>query len=54
MTQDLHASGAVGDATGASAEAGDAALTHGARGFVELLGEVDHFDLSRLRKGPLG
>jgi creatinine amidohydrolase len=54
MTQDLHASGAVGDATRASAEAGETALAHGARAFVELLGEVDRFDLSRLKKGPVG
>jgi creatinine amidohydrolase len=54
MTQDLHASGAVGDATLASAEKGEAALAHGARAFVELLHEVDRFDLARLAKGPLG
>jgi creatinine amidohydrolase len=53
MTQDLHASGAVGDATAASAEKGEAALAHGTRAFVELLGEVDRFDLARLAKGPL-
>jgi hypothetical protein len=29
-------------------------LAHGARAFVELLGEVDRFDLERLGKGPLG
>jgi creatinine amidohydrolase len=54
MTQDLHPSGAVGDATAASAQQGEAALAHGARAFVELLAEVDRFDLSRLREGPLG
>jgi creatinine amidohydrolase len=54
MTQDLHASGAVGDATQASAERGDAALTHGAKAFVELLGEVDRFHLAQLGPGPLG
>ena len=53
MTQDLHPSGAVGDATLASAGKGDAALQHGAQAFVELLREVDRFDLSRLRDGPL-
>ena len=52
MTQDLHPSGAVGDATLASAAKGDAALTHGAEAFVELLREVDRFDLERLRAGP--
>jgi creatinine amidohydrolase len=54
MTQDLHPSGAVGDATAASAERGEAALAFGARAFVDLLAEVDRFDLGRLAKGPLG
>lgn len=53
MTQDLHASGAVGDARGASAEKGEAALAHGARAFVDLLAEVDRFDLACLADGPL-
>ena len=53
MTQDLHATGALGDATLATAAKGDAALSHGARSFVELLQEVDRFDLARLRDGPL-
>jgi creatinine amidohydrolase len=53
MTQDLHPSGAVGDASGATAAKGDAALAQGAKGFVELLREVDRFDLARLAKGPL-
>jgi creatinine amidohydrolase len=53
MTQDLHPSGAVGDATRASAAKGEAALAQGAKAFVELLHEVDRFDLSRLREGPL-
>ena len=53
MTQDLSSSGAVGDATLASAAKGDAALKHGAAAFVELLREVDRFDLARLRAGPL-
>jgi creatinine amidohydrolase len=54
MTQDLHPSGAVGDATRATAAKGEAALAHGARAFVELLQDVDRFDLSRLADGPLG
>jgi creatinine amidohydrolase len=53
MTQDLNATGAVGDATQASAAKGEAALAHGAQAFVELLGEMDRFDLARLREGPL-
>jgi creatinine amidohydrolase len=54
MTQDLHESGAVGDATLATAEKGEAALAQGAQAFVELLREIDRFDLSRLKEGPLG
>jgi creatinine amidohydrolase len=53
MTQDLHDTGAVGDATQATAKKGEAALEHGATAFVELLREVDRFDLARLREGPL-
>jgi creatinine amidohydrolase len=52
MTQDLQPTGAVGDATLASAAKGEAALAHGAQAFVELLREVDRFDLARLGEGP--
>jgi creatinine amidohydrolase len=45
MTQDLNASGAVGNASLATAEKGEAALAHGARAFVELLGDVERFEL---------
>jgi len=53
MTQDLHPSGAVGDATPATPAKGEAALARGAQAFVELLREIDRFDLARLRQGPL-
>ncbi|HXX50036.1 MAG TPA: creatininase family protein [Xanthobacteraceae bacterium] len=53
MTQDLNSTGAVGDATLAKAGKGEAALTQGAQAFVELLREIDRFDLARLREGPL-
>jgi len=53
MTQDLNATGAIGDATLATADKGDAALAHGAHAFVELLQEVASFDLKRLQAGPL-
>lgn len=53
QAQDLHPSGAAGDATSASAEKGELLLGHGARAFCELLAEVDDFDLSRLVNGPL-
>jgi len=54
MTQDLNASGAVGDASLATAEKGEAALAHGAQAFVALLRDVGKFDLERLAAGPLG
>ena len=47
MTQDLHGSGAVGDASIASREKGEAALEHGARAFLALLDDVARFDLPR-------
>ena len=52
QAQDLHASGAAGDATKASAEKGEQLLDHGARAFCELLDEVDKFDVKRLAAGP--
>ncbi len=54
MTQDLNPSGAVGDATLATREKGEAALEHGARAFVQLLEDMHRFDLKRLKPGPLG
>ena len=53
MTQDLNPSGAVGDASLATKEKGEAALEHGARAFVELLEDMHRFDLKRLKAGPL-
>jgi creatinine amidohydrolase len=52
QAQDLHPSGAAGDATSASAEKGELLLDHGARAFCELLVDVDNFDVNRLAKGP--
>jgi creatinine amidohydrolase len=52
QTQDLHPSGAVGDATQASAEKGERLIDQGARAFCELLGEVDRFDLRLLSNRP--
>jgi creatinine amidohydrolase len=52
QAQDLHPSGAAGDATQASAEKGELLLDHGARAFCELLADMDRFDVSRLAKGP--
>ena len=52
QAQDLHPSGAVGNATLASAEKGEALLEHGARSFIELLEDVDKFDVRDLARGP--
>src|ERR1044071_3382759 len=54
MTQDLNASGALGDASLASAEKGAAALDHGSRAFVALLRDVEKFAPEGLAAGPLG
>lgn len=50
--QDLHPSGAVGDATQATAEKGRALLDHGARAFCDLLQDVARFDLAALARKP--
>jgi creatinine amidohydrolase len=52
QAQDLHPSGAVGDATQASAAKGEMLLDHGARAFCELLADVDRFDPATLTSGP--
>jgi creatinine amidohydrolase len=51
QAQDLHPSGAAGDATLASAKKGERLLDHGARAFCELLADVDNFDVNRLAIG---
>jgi creatinine amidohydrolase len=52
QAQDLHPSGAAGDATQASAEKGLRLLDHGARAFGELLADVDKFDPQTLTSRP--
>ena len=52
QAQDLHSSGAAGDATQASAEKGQRLLDHGAGAFCELLADVDKFDPETLSDGP--
>lgn len=49
MAQDISAAGPAGDASLASAEKGEACADYGATAFVELLGDVEAFDLSQLR-----
>jgi creatinine amidohydrolase len=52
QAQDLHPSGAAGDATLASAEKGQRLLDHGARAFCELLADIDKFDPATLSRAP--
>jgi creatinine amidohydrolase len=52
QAQDLHPSGAAGDATIATAEKGRRLIDHGARAFCELLADVDRFDPETLSDGP--
>ena len=54
QAQDLHPSGAVGDATQASAEKGERLIEHGARAFCELLADVDAFDPQVFLRKPQG
>jgi creatinine amidohydrolase len=52
QAQDLHPSGAAGDATKASADKGEQLIAHGARCFIELLDDVDRFDVASLSRPP--
>ena len=52
QAQDLHPSGAAGDATLASADKGERLLDHGAQAFCELLADVDKFDPATLSNAP--
>jgi creatinine amidohydrolase len=52
QTQDLNPMGAAGDATRASAERGRAVLDFVSSRFVELLQEIDRYDLKRLDNRP--
>ena len=52
QAQDLQPSGAIGDATQATAETGERLLDAGARAFCDLLDDVDRFDLARLGHAP--
>ncbi|GGC63700.1 creatininase family protein [Chelatococcus reniformis] len=52
LAQDLHASGAAGNAAAGTAEKGEAAAGHAAAAFVRLLGEVARFDLGEAAGKP--
>ncbi|ACA18902.1 Creatininase [Methylobacterium sp. 4-46] len=54
LAEDLNPEGAIGDARLATAAAGEAALAHGARAFVALLGDVDRFSLAGTPSRPPG
>ncbi len=54
MAQDIQPAGAMGDAREASREKGETCAHFGARAFVELLADIQRFDLARLPAGPLG
>jgi creatinine amidohydrolase len=53
MAQDLSASGAIGNAARATARKGEACADYGATTFIELLQDIDGFELTRLKEGPL-
>jgi creatinine amidohydrolase len=52
QAQDLNASGAVGDATQASAGKGERVIAHGAQAFCALLADIATFDVATLIAGP--
>ena len=52
MAEDVHPSGAMGDAASASREKGRATAEFQALGFIDLLRDVDRFDLARLGQAP--
>ena len=52
QAQDLHPSGACGDATDADAERGRQVVEHAARALVSLLEEVDRYPLANLGSAP--
>jgi creatinine amidohydrolase len=49
QAQDLHPSGASGNAAEATAELGKELVERAARGLVKLVEEISHYPLSRLR-----
>ena len=53
MSQDLSPAGAMGNAALATLEKGEASADYGATAFLELLQDIEAFDLARLADGPL-
>ena len=52
QAEDLHPAGVAGNATLATADAGERLLAHGATAFCELLADVARFDLATLANKP--
>ncbi len=52
MAQDLSPAGAIGDAAAATAAKGEQTADYGATAFIELLRDVEAFDLAALRQEP--
>jgi creatinine amidohydrolase len=53
LSQDLSPSGAMGNAQDATLQKGEASADYGATAFIELLQDIQAFDLARLADGPL-
>ena len=53
MAQDLNSAGVVGDASAASAEIGHTCAEYGASAFIELLRDVQRFEMAGLVTRPL-
>jgi creatinine amidohydrolase len=54
MTQDLSPTGAMGNAAAATPEKGETCADYGATAFIELLQDIDAFDLTKLEAPPQG
>ena len=54
QTQDLHPSGACGNALNSDAERGVQALDHAARGLITLLLEINRYPLENVKPGGIG
>lgn len=52
QAQDIHPSGAVGNALDADAERGRQLVENAAKGFVELLQEIDRYPLANIKQRP--
>jgi creatinine amidohydrolase len=52
QAEDLHPSGAIGDATQATADKGEQLLAHGAQAFCELLADMHRFDMDAFANQP--